>query len=240
MESKSNINILELLRRFDTPTICNAIEVFDIRPRTEGFCDTSIKSIFEFDSPLVGYAVTAKISATQPPSAREKEYLFDYYLNIEQGMKPVVSVLEDIDDPCIGSFWGEVQANTHLSLGCIGAITNGGVRDLKEVEQAGFYYMAGSIMVSHAYVHIVQNDCPVCIGGLQILPGDLIHADRHGVTTIPEEILPQLPKACEAVLDAEQILIKECKKAVGEGRYISCERIKTLRKAMIAKRDSSL
>ena len=240
MKFEETESILDTLKRYDTPTICNAIEVFGIRPKTEGFCDPSLRAIFDSDTTLVGYAVTAKISAINPPTEQEREYLFDYYLNIEKSVKPVISVLEDIDKPCTGSFWGEVQANTHLALGCIGTITNGGVRDLKEVEELDFYYLAGSIMVSHAYVHIVQYDCPVLIGGLQIFPGDLIHADRHGATVIPQEIVPQLSRVCEAVLDAEQILIRECKKTILAGEYITSERIKKLRQEMTAKRNSSL
>ena len=59
-------DVLTALRRYNAPTIANAIEIFDIRPRNEGFMDGSIRSIFPHMPPFVGYAVTAKTPAAAP------------------------------------------------------------------------------------------------------------------------------------------------------------------------------
>ncbi len=123
---------------------------------------------------------------------------------------PRVAVIQDLDDPPVGAFWGEVQSNIHKALGCLGCVTNGGVRDLREVEPLGFQYFAGSVMVSHAYVHMVDFGTPVTIGGLEIKPGDLIHADLHGVQVIPEEIARAIPDAAEKIIAKERTIISLC------------------------------
>ena len=71
------------------------------------------------------------------------------------------------------------------SLGSLGVITNGSVRDLEEVEQVGFHLFASGVQVSHGHAHLEDFDIPVEVFGLRVVPGDLIHADRHGAVVIP-------------------------------------------------------
>ena len=123
---------------------------------------------------------------------------------------PRVCVLQDLDDPPCGAFWGEIQTNIHKALDCVGVVTNGGVRDLREVEAAGFQYYAGSVMVSHAYVHLVECGQPVDIGGVKVLSGDIVHADLHGVQIVPRELVHELPAACEKIIAKERTMISYC------------------------------
>ena len=225
---------LEELRNFDTPTISNAIERFEIRPFTAGFTGPEIKCILPCDKPIIGYVCTAKISAVKPPSREQQEMLTAYYETIKQMYKPTLAVLEDIDPSPIGSFWGEVQASIHKALGCIGVVTNGGVRDLDEVHKLGFKYFASCVLVSHAYVHIEDFDCPVNIGGLTVRPGYLLHADKHGVIMIPEEIAPEVAEACRKAQWAEEPVIQGCKKKFDVGA--SMEEIKKWRQEMLSRR----
>jgi 4-hydroxy-4-methyl-2-oxoglutarate aldolase len=190
---------LEELRKYDSPTISNAIETFNLRPRTEGFMGPGIKCILPYEKPIIGYAATTIISSVKPPNSRQKEMLYDSYANVKRSPLPTFLVIQDLDPTPIGSFWGEVQATTHSALGCVGTITNGGVRDLDEVSQLGFGYFARCVLVSHAYVHIVDYNCPVKLGGITINPGDLLHADKHGVVLIPEKISLELAESCNRV-----------------------------------------
>lgn len=218
---------LEELRKFDSPTISNAIETFNIRPRTEGFMGPEIKCILQYKKPIIGYAATAIISSVKPPNFRQKEMLYDSYAKVKKSPSPTFLVIQDIDPIPIGSFWGEVQATTHSALGCVGTITNGGVRDLDEVSQLDFGYFASCILVSHAYVHIVDYDCPVKVGGLAINPGDLLHADKHGVVLIPEEISLELAEACKRVQLSEKPIIEGCREKISTG--IEIDEIRKLR-----------
>jgi regulator of RNase E activity RraA len=113
-------------------------------------------------------------------------------------------VIEDLDEPPgVGSFWGEVNANVFRALGCRGVITNGGVRDLSEMEALGFHAFSSVLSVSHAYVRVVEVGVPVQVGGLTVHPSDLLHGDRHGVVLVPTQVASQVPDAVRAV-EAEE------------------------------------
>lgn len=203
---------LEELTQFDSPTVCNAIEFFDLQPRTSGFMNPSVKKIFSNDKRTVGYAVTAKISAMHPPTEEQKKLSELYYGKLHAAPKPSITVIQDVDPTPIGSFWGEVQGTIHRSLGCAGVVTSGGVRDLDEVRDIGFEYYASCVLVSHAYIHLVEVDVPVSVGGMTVNPGELVFADKHGVVVIPKVVEPYLAQACQAAADAELPVLSNCRK----------------------------
>lgn len=204
-------SVLAALRQYNAPTIANAIELFDVRPRNTGFMDGSIKSIFPAMPPFAGYAVTAKIRAAQPPGPDVKVTVNDLYQHILSIPAPRVIVVQDLDEPpCIGSLWGEVNGNIHKALGCVAVVTDGGVRDLDEVEALGLPLFARAVIVSHAYVHLVEVGTPVTVGGLTVRPGDLLHGDKHGVTSIPHDTAARIPDAVKALEDYERGIIAVC------------------------------
>ena len=204
--------VLETLKTFNSPTVANAIEIFNLRPRNEGFMNSSIGCLFPDLGVMVGYAATAKIRALNPAAQGTGLDPSAHWGKILQVPAPRVVVVQDLDDPpAVGSFWGEVNGNIHQALGCVGVVTDGGVRDLEEVHDLGFHFFARATIVSHAYIHIVETGTPVEVGGVRIQPGDLIHADRHGVQTIPKEIAPKIAGAVKQVEDAERPIIEFCK-----------------------------
>jgi 4-hydroxy-4-methyl-2-oxoglutarate aldolase len=215
---------IEALRRFSTPSIANAIERFDVRPRHQGFTGPEIRCMFPDLPPIVGYASTATIAAEQPAAPGRVPKVGDYWDTILSLPAPRIAVIQDLDQPrATGSFWGEVNGNVHRALGCVGAITDGGVRDLEEVRALGFQFLASAAIVSHAYVHLVDFGIPVKVGGLWVQPGDLIHADQHGAITIPHEIAREVPDAAAAVERGERTIIEQCQSA-----EFSVERLKEL------------
>lgn len=230
---------IEGLRTFDTPTIANAIERFGLYSRIKGFMTPDIKCILPYDGKtMIGYAATAKIAATAPPITDQAKIMMEYYAKLKSTPRPSIAVIEDIDAKPIGSFWGEVNATVHKSLGCIGTITNGGVRDLHEVEALGFGFFASCVLVSHAYIHIEAYDCLVTVGGLTVNPGDLLAADIHGVVRIPEEVAPELADACLKAAAAERPVLEGCRKALAEGREVDLEELRQWRAEMARLRAS--
>lgn len=200
---------LEELRKWPTCAISNAIELFNVRPRSEGFMLPEIRCLYPEMGTMIGYAVTAVISASSPDGRRVPPP--DWWQEIQKIPPPRVVVIHDIDHPPIGSFWGEVNANIHKALGCVGVVTDGVVRDLDEVREAGFHYFAKDIAVSHAYVHLVDIGIPVKVGGLVVKPGDLLMGDKHGVLSIPLEIARDVPIAAQMMEDWERPVINFCK-----------------------------
>ena len=196
---------LERLRQFITPTVSNAIELFGVRKRTEGFMLPGIACRFPDLGVMVGYAVTATCRAWGP--AAKAVDMAAYYEHVLSQPAPRVLVAQDLDDVPIGALVGEVNSSVHRALGCVGHVTNGGVRDLDECHSIGFHLFSGCVQVAHAYVHLEGYGEPVQLGGITVQPGDLIHADKHGVCLVPHEVAPRLAEACRAMEDAERPLV---------------------------------
>jgi regulator of RNase E activity RraA len=208
MAGPLTIEQIEELRRITTPTIINAIETFDIRPRNKGFMNTQIRCILPELGPMVGYAVTAKLVANEPARDEHEGLGHAMWKLILSTPAPRVVVIEDVDDPpCVGSMWGEVNGTIHKALGCAGVVTNGGVRDLDEVRALGFHFFAAHVIPSHAYEHLIEIGKPVTIGGLTVKTGDLLHGDQHGVITIPHEIADKVAEAAREVERNERGII---------------------------------
>jgi regulator of RNase E activity RraA len=198
--------VIAALRRYDTPTLSNAIETFGVRPRDDGFADMSVRCMFPDLAPLVGYAATATIRARGATADADQPALYDH---TAATAAPRIVVVQDLDQPPgHGALWGEVQSTIFKALGCAGTITDGCVRDLNEVHAIGFQLFARGPCVSHANVRVEEVGVPVTVGGLTVNTGDLLHADQHGVLLIPREIANELPAAAAAVVAREQELLR--------------------------------
>ncbi|WP_374624025.1 RraA family protein [Devosia sp.] len=205
------VETLALLRRTDTPTICNALEHVMGGRTAEGFTKSPVVAADPGLPPIVGYARTARIRASSPaqkPAAEVRALRMAYYEYAVSGPGPNVMVIEDTDWPhCIGGFWGEMQVAQHKGLGVAGTLTNGVLRDLGMLDP-GYQVIAGSVGPSHAFVHVTEIDVPVTVFGLNVRPNDLIHADRHGGVLIPAEHVERLPAAIDIVIRKEQPILK--------------------------------
>lgn len=200
-----------LLRITNTPTIANAIEKLGIRERMQGFTRGVVRSIFPDLGVMLGYAVTVKLRSAEPP--RKSVNLKEYWDHIARVPAPRVVVIEDLSTRPGGAWWGEVNANIHRALGCVGVVTNGLVRDLDEVRPLGFHFYASGIAVSHGYAFPEEFDVPVTVDGMEVHPGDLIHADKHGAISIPMDRVSGLLNAIAAVERYERPIIQACKSA---------------------------
>lgn len=226
--------LLDLLRRVDTPTVCNAIEVvqgkrgFAAFTRGTMLCSESGQSV-------VGYAVTAQIAALAPPTEAPdiiRARRMAYYKAMHDAPKPSVAVVEDLDFPdCIGAYWGEVNTTIHKGFGMSGALTNGVMRDLGDLP-LGFPVIAGSIGPSHGFVHVRTLGQPVTVFGLRVAQGDLIHADRHGALVIPPEVVPELQAGIERLLATERLVLDPARRpgfdfAAFEAAWTAFEKART-------------
>jgi len=204
---------LENLRRLDSCTLANAIETFHARLSNEGFTDGTVRCLFPRLQPMVGYAATIKIRGSAPPTTAgrypDRTDWWDYILSLPV---PRVLVVQDVATrPGLGSLLGAVHINILHALGCVGAVTNGSVRDLPAAEGLDFQLFARNVSVSHAYVHIVEVGGAVEIAGLKIQSGDLLHGDLHGVQSIPLDIAGQISPVAERITAKERELIALCR-----------------------------
>lgn len=205
-----NETLLALLRRVDTPTVCNAIEVAQGRRGFDRFTRGTMMCSDPEAGAMVGRAVTARIAALAPPS-EDPEVIrvrrMAYYRRMAEAPKPSVAVVEDLDFPdCIGAYWGEINVTVHKGFGMSGALTNGVMRDLGDLP-GGFPVVAGSVGPSHGFVHVREIGTQVSIHGLIVVEGDWIHADRHGALVIPEAVVPDLEAAIHKLLETEKLIL---------------------------------
>jgi 4-hydroxy-4-methyl-2-oxoglutarate aldolase len=188
-----------------------------------------VRSVFNHFPPMVGYAVTARIRTAPTPTLVHNYFdRTDWWNHLLTVPEPRVIVVQDIDEqPGLGALLGEVHTNILRALGCVGAVTNGAVRDLPAVEAIGFHLFAGHVAVSHAYAHIVDFGSPVAVGGLTVRAGDLIHGDRHGILSIPLEIAAEIPAAATRILEMEKRIVSLC-----QSPQFSLEKLRALLKEL--------
>ncbi len=202
---------LDALRRLDTPTVCNALEVVAPERRGQGY---TVEPFFcprpELE-PMVGFARTATIRSMQPSerdAAGDTEARLAYYEHVGEGPGPTVTVIQDLDAvPGYGAWWGEVNTSIHQGLGSEGVVTNGSIRDLDDAAP-GFRMLAGMANPSHAWVRIIDHGVAVTVHGMSVRPGELIHADRHGAVVVPIEVAHRVPEAAARIAEAEARIIE--------------------------------
>lgn len=203
---------LDLLRSYDTPTICNVIEVFYVRPRQTGYLDARIRACFPEMPPMVGFASTATFRSAAPPRQGNVYASLDRQIAaFAETPAPPVVVFQDLDDPPASATFGEVMCTTYRRFGAVGLITSGAARDLDQVRRLGFPCFSSGVISSHGWAHFVDVNVPVTVGGVTIAPGDLLHGDANGVTTIPIEIASEVAHACAEYAAAEQVVLDYCK-----------------------------
>lgn len=207
---------LAKLATFDTPTICNIIELFDVRPRNGGYMNATIKANFPEMPPMVGFAATAAFRSDAPPIGG------DAYGSIQKQLEqfaqlpgPAVVVFQDLDDSPVAATFGEVMCSTYQAFGSPGLITSGAGRDLEQVRSLGYPVFTGSTICSHGYCHILHIGLPVRVGGMTIHQGDLLHGDANGVTTIPHDIASEVADLGDEFVASELVML-EYVKAPGE------------------------
>lgn len=209
-------DLLAKLAKYDTPTICNVIELFNVRPRNRGYMDARIKANFPEFAPVVGFASTACFRSDAPPAGG------DAYGSIQKQLEqfaqlpgPAMVVFQDLDDPPAAAVFGEVMCSTYQAFGSAGLITSGAGRDLEQVRALKYAVFTGSTICSHGYCHMLHLGLPVRVGGLMVYQGDLLHADANGVTNIPLEIAAEVADVSDEFIAAEALLINYVK-APGE------------------------
>jgi 4-hydroxy-4-methyl-2-oxoglutarate aldolase len=203
---------LTKLAKYDTPTICNVIELFDIRPRNQGYMDHRVKCNFPELAPMVGFAATAAFRSDAPPAGGDAYGSIGAQL--EQFAKlpgPAVVVFQDLDDPPAAAVFGEVMCSTYQGFGSAGLVTNGAGRDLEQVRALKYPVFTGSTICSHGYCHMLHLGLPVRVGSLMVNHGDLLHGDANGVTNIPPEIAAEVADAGAEFLAAEELVMSYVK-----------------------------
>lgn len=197
------------LAQFDSPTICNAVELWNLYPRNQGYMNATIRAMSPQLPPMVGYALTSTFRSMAAPRSG------DAYGSIGQQLElfptlpgPPVIVFQDLDEPVAAATFGEVMCTTYQKFGATGLITSGAGRDLAQVDAINFPTFTSGAIAAHGFCHFPSVNVPVTVGGMVIHSGDLLHGDLNGITRIPHEIAAEVPDACREIAKAEAVILE--------------------------------
>jgi regulator of RNase E activity RraA len=162
---------------------------------------------------LVGRAVTMRYLPVRPDlmeavQTLAKEGNWDYQYNVRAGedLKPgdvVVVELGGMVDRA--TFLGDVTGIGMQMAGALGVIVDGGIRDLSEfmpMKNFPIYYRGAHASAMADQVGVEWNG-PIRLGGITVLPGDIIVADAEGVLTVPPQLVADVIKDAEHTVHTE-------------------------------------
>ena len=199
---------IELLGSYDSPTVCNVIELFDVQPRNVGYMNEQIKCCFPEMPPTIGYASTAQRRSDVAPRSTDPNVSLDAQVESFAALPgPAVVVYQDLDEPSVAATFGDIMCKTYKIFGAVGIITSGSGRDLDQVRELGFAAFTNGANPSHGYGYTSSIGGPVSVGGITIREGDLLFGDCNGVTTIPHEIADQVAHACADFAATESVIL---------------------------------
>jgi 4-hydroxy-4-methyl-2-oxoglutarate aldolase len=200
---------LNTLKKYDSATIANVIELFKVRPNVAGYMNGSIRAQYPKLPSVVGFSTTATFRTAYPSSeANVYRRLAEHIERLQEIPVPRIVVVQDLDEPPAGAVLGEVMSRVYKRFGCEGFITNGGTRDIIQVEELNFAVFASSTIVSHGYPRLEEIHVPVHVGGLLVRPGELLHADANGVVSIPNHIATLVAETCPEFTAVENDVMK--------------------------------
>ena len=210
LNNKKTLEIFKILIKYDTPTICNALEILDPNSQKTGYTKEDFFCLNKSLPPIIGFVGTAKIYSNDENKHITANSRTKYYRYMNEGILPKICIVEDTNVNPVGCFWGEVQTNIHKKLKFKGVITNGSIRDLDDVA-SNFQILAGSVLPSHSYVKLKSLGKPVKIYKQQFKHNDIVHADKHGAVKIPINYIEKLPIAINQVFKNEKPILDLCK-----------------------------
>src|ERR1700730_8662549 len=195
---------ISALCRIDSPTISNAIERFKVRPRVSGYVGYDIRCVFPALPPTVGYALTCTVDSTT--EGRQGIGFNALYELLRSAPKPAIVVMQDVGTDRLHSCHaGEIMSTTMKHLGAVAILTDGGLRDVKEVRAlGGFQYFCAGLVVSHGNPLCVSVGDEVSISGMRVRYGDLLHGDINGVVHIPDECANHVAEAAYSIWAREE------------------------------------
>ncbi len=203
------MDLISYLKTVDTPTLSNAIELLNLRPRSAGFTPLSVRSLFPEFGRMCGYAVTAHVESVTRSSGIDRGAFGELFAAVHAAPKPAVVVMQEVGgyrDSAVHC--GEILASIFLRLGAVGLVSDCAVRDLPEVRALKMHYFARGACASHAYFRIVRAGEPVQVEGLEIRPGELLHGDENGLISVPGCPLEDIVGAVDNIRSREGRLLE--------------------------------
>lgn len=196
--------VLLELAAFDTPLVANTLSRLAIAPAHELYMGGAIQCVTPKLAPTVGIAFTCEMDTSTPSGDADMSLFWRQLDAINTCSMSVIWVVKTKgsrpDHECV---LGDGMAKTLHAAGCIGIVTDGGVRDVQGMIDVPFAAYCRGRVVHHCAMRVRIIDEPVDIGGIVVHPGDVLHADSEGVIRVPRQRIFELPQACVLLRQAE-------------------------------------
>ena len=214
MSGLSEAEILEELRKIDTPTISNVVATY---PKSEDclklydawyggwYTDTSIRCVYPEMGPVVGHVATVVFCEESEGYTGVGRWALPDH--IDSTGKPVVLVAEQQFPPELADrvgLFGEMMTTQYRALGVTGVVTNGPMRDIDAIKPLGVQYFCTGTTPAHGDMMVKAVGVPVTVGGMTVTPGDImVHMDMHGTVKFPARYMGEILDRAKKLLEDE-------------------------------------
>ena len=205
----TELEMIEELKNFDTPSITNVVATYPDHPLCLGlynpwsenwYTDQSLRCMYPELGRTVGYAVTCTWGVPDPNYSGVT--FMDVLDAMDASLKPTIFVFQQKFPPELEGKVGLAGGNMTTAMqaiGCVGAISNGPSRDIDEIRPMKFQYLLSGVTAGHGAMAVHAVNVPVSVAGMDVAPGEIIHMDENGAVKFPAEKL-------EAVLENARAL----------------------------------
>ena len=205
----TELEMIEELKNFDTPSITNVVATYPDHPLCLGlynpwsanwYTDQSLRCMYPELGRTVGYAVTCTWGVPDPNYSGVT--FMDVLDAMDASLKPTIFVFQQKFPPELEGKVGLAGGNMTTAMqaiGCVGAISNGPSRDIDEIRPMKFQYLLSGVTAGHGAMAVHAVNVPVSVAGMDVAPGEIIHMDENGAVKFPADKL-------EAVLENARAL----------------------------------
>lgn len=211
-----------LLRWFDGLRVADVSDGMDKAGlQNIGLVSADIRPLWRdtehFRHRFVGIAVTARYVPTNKPAAGRKDteefdkWVGQWYRELSsEPFVPLIRpgtalVIEDSEAADVGSIGSNNILGWKLR-GCVGVVTSATARDTDEIiaEKVPLYFKQPGRGIRPGRNEIESVNRPVVVGGVLVMPGDVVVADGDGVIVVPRSRAEEVAKYARATLDGDK------------------------------------
>ena len=229
------MDILERLKKIDTPTITNAVATYPAKTDTclglyhptrgRWYSDQHLKCIYPEHGRRVGYVVTCVYGPKDPRYTRLG--IMDVLRAIKNSPQPVILAVKQNfseEEKDINGLMGGNMMTAFKAAGVVGVLSDGPSRDIDEIRPMDVQMMLTGVCAGHGDFAVEAVNVPVEICGMGLAPGEVVHMDENGAVKFQKEYMEEIAQRSEKILEVEvkrQKLMREADDVEEIGRIMN-------------------
>jgi 4-hydroxy-4-methyl-2-oxoglutarate aldolase len=193
----SDITLAQMREHFFSAVVSDALDAEGFPRQSPRIALTSLSA----GRVLVGRCKTTLWTDMAHPDPRP----YELELRAVDACRPDDVLIAAAGGSMRSAIWGELLTTAARARGCVGAIVDGAVRDVRAIRASPFQVFARgtSVYDSKDRQRVIDIDVPVEIDGVRFAPGDLVIADDDGVVVVPAAVETRVIARAWAKVHAE-------------------------------------